>query len=78
MLEKNSENFRPRFLRLAVVNILSNIMIPLAGLVDTAFLGHLADIRYLTGVALATIIFNLVYRNCNFLRMGTTEPNRSS
>lgn len=74
MLEQNPENFRPRFLRLAVVNILSNIMIPLAGLVDTAFLGHLADIRYLTGVALATIIFNLIYRNCNFLRMGTTGP----
>ncbi|NET67054.1 MAG: MATE family efflux transporter [Moorea sp. SIO1G6] len=74
MSKDNTETFHLRFLRLATVNILSNIAIPLAGLVDTAFLGHLADINYLAGVALATVIFNLVYRNCNFLRMGTTGP----
>ena len=47
-------------------------MVPLAGLIDTAFLGHLAEIRYLAGVALATVIFNVVYWSFGFLRMGTT------
>lgn len=65
-------NFLSRFYRLAVVNILSNIMVPLAGLVSVAFLGHLADIRYLAGVTLATILFNYLYRGLGFLRMGTT------
>jgi MATE family multidrug resistance protein len=73
--KKNAaENLRSRFLRLAIVNILSNLMIPLAGLVDTAFLGHLTEIRHLAGVALATILFNYIYRPLNFLRMGTTGP----
>jgi len=35
-------------------------------------LGHLAEIRYLAGVALATVIFNVVYWSFGFLRMGTT------
>ena len=61
-----------RFFRLAVANILSNLMVPLAGLVDTAFLGHLDAIHHLGGVALATVIFNVVYWSFGFLRMGTT------
>lgn len=60
------------FVRLSVANICSNLMVPLAGLVDTAFLGHLDDIRYLAGVSLATVVFNIVYWSFGFLRMGTT------
>ena len=62
------------FCKLAVANTLSNLMVPLAGLIDTAFLGHLSDIRYLNGVALATVIFNVIYWGFNFFRMGTTGP----
>ncbi|NEQ95353.1 MAG: MATE family efflux transporter [Cyanothece sp. SIO2G6] len=47
-------------------------MVPLAGLVDVAFLGHLTELRHLGGVALATIIFNYLYWTFGFLRMGTT------
>lgn len=61
-----------RFFRLASVNIVSNIMIPLAGLVDVAFLGHLPDIRHFAGVALAGILFNYLYATFGFLRMSTT------
>jgi MATE family multidrug resistance protein len=61
-----------QFLRLAGVNIASNLMVPLAGLVDTAFLGHLSDIRHLAGVALATVLFNYLYWTFGFLRMSTT------
>jgi len=63
-----------RFSRLATINVLSNLMVPLAGLVDSAFLGHLDSIRFLAGVAIATALFNYLYRPCNFLRMGTTGP----
>lgn len=64
--------FLRHFLELAIVNILSNLMVPLAGLVDVAFLGHLAEIRHLAGVALATVLFNYIYWTFGFLRMGTT------
>lgn len=65
-------SFLPLFTRLSIVNILSNLMVPLAGLIDVSFLGHLADIRHLAGVALATVIFNYVYWTFGFLRMSTT------
>lgn len=61
-----------RFSRLALINILSNITVPLAGLVDVAFLGHLAEVRYLAGVALATVLFDYIFWTFGFLRMGTT------
>jgi len=65
-------DWRWRFWRLALLNILANLMVPLASLVDVAFLGHLADLRYLDGVALATVIFDTLYRSCTSLRMSTT------
>ena len=64
--------FLYQFFKLSSINILSNLMVPLAGLMDVAFLGHLADIRHLAGVSLATILFNYIYWTFGFLRMGTT------
>lgn len=64
--------FFERFFRLAAVNVLSNLMVPLASLLDMAFLGHLPDIHHLAGVALATVLFNYLYWTFGFLRMGTT------
>ncbi|WP_353258710.1 MATE family efflux transporter [Prochlorothrix hollandica] len=60
------------FLRLSVVNILSNFLVPLASVVDTAFLGHWAAVEDLAGVSLATVLFNYLYWTFGFLRMGTT------
>jgi MATE family multidrug resistance protein len=68
----NRKNFLLRFFRLALINILSNLMVPLAGLLSVAFLGHLTEIRHLAGVTLATILFNYIYRTLAFLRMSTT------
>ena len=65
-------SFLRQFAQLAIVNICSNLMVPLAGLMDTAFLGHLTEIRYLAGVALASVLFNYIYWTFGFLRMGTT------
>jgi multidrug resistance protein, MATE family len=64
-------NFLPRFYGLASVSVLSNMMVPLAGLVDIAFLGHLADIRHLAGVILGTILFDYLYRVLKFMRSST-------
>lgn len=71
-MQLTAQTLYPQFFRLAAVNILSNLMVPLAGLADTAFLGHLTEIRHLAGVTLATVLFNYIYWTFGFLRMGTT------
>jgi MATE family multidrug resistance protein len=60
-----------RILKLAIPNIISNISIPLLGLVDTSLMGHLSDVAYLGAIALGTMIFNFIYWGLGFLRMGT-------
>ena len=52
--------------------ILSNLTVPLLGLVDTAILGHLNYAHYLGAVALGAIIFDVLFWAFGFLRMGTT------
>ncbi|MBE9013552.1 MATE family efflux transporter [Pseudanabaenaceae cyanobacterium LEGE 13415] len=64
--------FLRSFLKLTAINILSNLLVPIAGLLDLAFLGHLSEIRHLAGVALATVLFNYLYWTFGFLRMSTT------
>ena len=59
-------------LRLAIPNILSNLTVPLLGLVDTIVLGHLDSPIYLGAIAIGGMIFNFVYWGFGFLRMGTT------
>jgi len=63
---------RERFFRLAVPNVLANLTVPLAGLVDTAVLGHLARPEPLAGVALGSVIFDLLWGVFGVLRMATT------
>ncbi|MDJ0903582.1 MAG: MATE family efflux transporter [Xenococcus sp. MO_188.B8] len=65
------QSFLPRFYRLSLVGILSNLMVPLAGLFDSAFLGHLTDINYLAGVILASLLFDYLYRVLKFIRNST-------
>jgi MATE family multidrug resistance protein len=58
--------------RIAAPMILSNVSVPLLGMVDTAVTGHLEDKIYLGAVAIGATIFSFVYMGLNFLRMGTT------
>jgi len=58
--------------RLAGPIILSNISVPLLGLVDTAVMGHLDQAYYIGAVAVGAMIFSYVYWGFGFLRMGTT------
>ena len=58
-------------LRLAIPNIISNISIPILSTVDTALMGLLSPL-HIGAVGLASMIFNFIYWNFGFLRMGTT------
>lgn len=61
-----------KILRLAIPNIISNVTIPLIGLVDMALMGHLNSVVYLGAVSLGTVIFNFIYWGFSFLRMSTS------
>ena len=61
-----------RFLKIAFVNVVSNVTIPLSGAISVAFLGHLSSISYLAGVALGSILFSFLYESCSFIKSGTT------
>lgn len=52
--------------------MLSNITVPLLGLVDTAVIGHLPESHHLGAVAVGSMIFSVLYWAFGFLRMGTT------
>ena len=52
--------------------ILSNVSVPMLGMVDTGVTGHLDDATYLGAVAVGATIFGFLYTGVNFLRMGTT------
>jgi MATE family multidrug resistance protein len=61
-----------QILRLAIPSILANITIPLVGIVDTAIVGHIANATYIGGIAIGTMLFDLLYWNFGFLRVGTS------
>jgi MATE family multidrug resistance protein len=58
--------------KLALPNIITNITVPLLGLVDMALMGHLDNPAYIGAIAIGSIIFNIIYTAFGFLRMGTT------
>jgi MATE family multidrug resistance protein len=58
--------------RIALPMILSNISVPMLGMVDTGVTGHLDNAAYLGAVAVGSTIFGFLYVSVNFLRMGTT------
>ena len=61
-----------QIVRLAVPSILANITIPLVGLVDTAIVGHISNAAAIGGIAIGTMLFDLLYWNFGFLRVGTS------
>ena len=61
-----------KILRLALPSVVTNITVPLLGLVDTAVVGHMGRAEYIAAVAIGTTIFNMTYWLLGFLRMATT------
>ena len=61
-----------QILKIALPAIVTNITVPLLGLVDTAIVGHMGAAAYIGAIAVGSMIFNLVYWLFGFLRMGTS------
>ena len=57
-------------LRLAIPSIISNITVPLLGLVDLAIAGHMGADYFIGAIAVGTMMFNVMYWLMGFLRMG--------
>ena len=66
-------NIRDRqILQIALPSIVSNITVPLLGMIDVAIVGHMGSPVYIGAVAVGSMIFNLVYWLFGFLRMGSS------
>ena len=66
-------NVRDRqILKIALPSIVSNITVPLLGLIDVAIVGHMGSATYIGAVAVGSMIFNLIYWLFGFLRMSTS------
>ncbi|PIE86329.1 MAG: MATE family efflux transporter [Bacteroidia bacterium] len=61
-----------KILSLAIPNIISNITVPLLGIIDLAIVGHLDSEVYIGAIALGGVIFNFIYWSFAFLRMSTS------
>lgn len=61
-----------QILRIAIPSIISNITVPLLGLVDVAIVGHLGAPAYIGAIAVGGMLFNIIYWIFGFLRMGTS------
>ncbi|EJX02132.1 MATE efflux family protein, partial [gut metagenome] len=61
-----------QILQIALPSILSNITVPLLGLVDVAIVGHLGAASYIGAIAVGGMLFNIIYWIFGFLRMGTS------
>lgn len=59
-------------LRLAMPSIVSNITVPLLGMIDLAITGHLGNQSFIGAIAVGSMLFNIMYWMFGFLRMGTS------
>ena len=66
------ERLNRSILRLAIPNIISNITVPLLGLVDMMLMGHLESVAYIGAIGLGGTIFSVMYSVFSFMRAGTT------
>ncbi len=72
MRQINNQSLHKALFVLAVPMILSNITVPLLGLVDTAVIGHLDHAYFLGGSTVGAMIITFIVWLCGFLRMSTT------
>ena len=66
------DNWNKEILLLAIPSIISNVTVPLLGLVDLAVVGHIGNETYISAIAVGSMIFNVIYWLLGFLRMGTS------
>ncbi|MCM1032595.1 MAG: MATE family efflux transporter [Odoribacter sp.] len=61
-----------KILSIAIPAIVSNITVPLLGLVDTAIMGHMGDTAFIGAIAVGSTMYSMLYMLFGFLRMGTS------
>lgn len=71
-MKSSTREIDRRIFALTLPAIASNITVPLLGLSDTAISGHLGNESFLAAIATGTMMFNVIYLLCGFLRMATT------
>lgn len=72
LLPPQNRGMNKQILKLTLPNIITNITVPLLGMVDIAIVGHIGNAAHIGAISLGTTIFNLIYWNFGFLRMGTS------
>jgi MATE family multidrug resistance protein len=65
-------NINKEILRLTLPAVVSNVTVPLLGLVDTAISGHLGSEMFLGAISIGSMMLNVIFWLFGFLRMGTT------
>lgn len=65
------DNENKNILQIALPSIVSNITVPLLGLIDVTIVGHLGAASYIGAIAVGGMLFNIIYWVFGFLRMGT-------
>ena len=59
-------------LKISAPIFLSNLAIPLVGIVDTGLMGNLSNEKFLVATSIATSVITMIFWSFGFLRMGTT------
>lgn len=72
MIAQTPNIINKRILQIAVRSIISNITVPLLGLIDVTIVGHLGAAAYIGAIAVGGMLFNIIYWIFGFLRMGTS------
>lgn len=65
-------NYHKRILDIAVPSIVTNITVPLLGLVDVAITGHMGGASFVGAISVGGMLMSIIYWLFNFLRMGTS------
>ena len=58
-------------LKLSIPIFFANLAVPLVGIIDTALMGNLGNLSYLSATAVAANLFSMIFWSFGFLRMGT-------
>lgn len=65
-------NIDHEILKIAIPSIVTNITVPLLGLIDVTIVGHLGSPLYIGALAIGSMFFNVIYWIFGFLRMSTS------
>jgi len=61
-----------KILAITIPLIISNVSVPLLGLINIGLMGNLGSFHYLAAIGIGVMIFNVLFSTLYFLRMGTT------